>query len=195
MGHGRIEERCLICSDALLGYSDWAGLHQVFKVDRKFTNKGAGKVHEETVYGITSLTPQEAGPERLLSLIRGIENRTHWVRDVTFDEDRSQVRKGNTPEVMSALRNTVIGLMRYAGAYSIILSSLRSTAVKGIKTHWYYGIAKLEYQLVIRLVLAYFFRSISMLREQEKIAFIQRHGKLSIFSCLYANQCGIAIIH
>jgi len=135
MGHGRIEERCLICSDALLGYSDWPGLHQVFKVDRKFTNKGTGKVHEETVYGITSLTPQEAGPERLLSLIRGhwhIENRTHWVRDVTFDEDRSQVRKGNTPEVMSALRNTVIGLMRYAGATNIA-SSCRRYAAQPLK--------------------------------------------------------------
>jgi predicted transposase YbfD/YdcC len=135
LGHGRIEERCLICSDALFGYSDWPGLHQVFKVERKFTNKGTGKVHEETVYGITSLTPQEAGPERLLSLIRGhwhIENRTHWVRDVTFDEDHSQVRKGNTPEVMSALRNTVIGLLRYAGATNIA-SSCRRYAAQPLK--------------------------------------------------------------
>ena len=135
VGHGRIEERCLLCSDALLGYSDWPGLHQVFKVERKFTYKRTGKIHQETVYGITSLTPQEAGSERLLSLIRGhwhIENRTHWVRDVTFDEDRSQVRKGNTPEVMSALRNTVIGLMRYAGE-SNIASACRRYAAQPLK--------------------------------------------------------------
>jgi predicted transposase YbfD/YdcC len=135
VGHGRIEERCLTCSDALLGYSDWPGLHQVFKVERKFTYKRTGKVHQEAVYGITSLTPQEATPERLLRLIRGhwhIENRTHWVRDVTFDEDRSQVRKGNTPEVMSALRNTVIGLLRYAGE-SNIASACRRYAAQPLK--------------------------------------------------------------
>jgi len=49
VGHGRIKERCLTCSDALLGYSDWPGLHQVFKVERRFTYKRTGKVHQETV--------------------------------------------------------------------------------------------------------------------------------------------------
>ena len=73
VGHGRIEERCLTSSDALTGYSDWPGLHQVFKVERRFIHKRTGKVHQETVYGITSLTPQEADPNRLLRLIRG-----HW---------------------------------------------------------------------------------------------------------------------
>jgi predicted transposase YbfD/YdcC len=131
VGHGRIEERCLTCSDALLDYNDWPGLHQVFKVERIFTYKRTGKVHQETVYGITSLTPQEADAERLLGLVRGhwhIENRTHWVRDVTFDEDRSQVRKGNTPEVMSALRNTVIGLLRYSGETNIAAACRRYAA-------------------------------------------------------------------
>ena len=48
-----------------------------------------------------------------------IENRSHWVRDVTFDKDRSQVRIGNIPQVMAALRNTAIGLMRWAGETNI----------------------------------------------------------------------------
>ncbi len=58
----------------------------------------------------------------LNNLVRGhwhIENRSHWVRDVTFDEDRSQVRSGNIPQAMAALRNTVIGLMRWAGETNI----------------------------------------------------------------------------
>ncbi len=42
----------------------------------------------------------------------GIENRLHWVRDVTFDEDRCQVRKGYGPQVLACLRNFVIGLLR-----------------------------------------------------------------------------------
>ena len=69
----------------------------------------------ELAYAITSLTPEEAGPARLLRLWRGhwrIENRLHWVRDVTFDEDRSQVRTEVAPQVMAAFCNAVIGLLR-----------------------------------------------------------------------------------
>jgi predicted transposase YbfD/YdcC len=143
VGHGRIEERHLTASDALFGYSDWPGLYQVFKIERRFIRKRTGEVHQETVYGITSLTPQEADPYRLLSLIRGhwhIENRSHWVRDVTFDEDRSQVRKGNTPEVMSSLRNTVIGLLRYSGETNIT-SACRRYAAQPLKALELIGIS------------------------------------------------------
>ena len=45
-----------------------------------------------------------------------VENRLHWVRDVTFDEDRSQIRKGNGPRVMAGLRNLAISVLRLAGA-------------------------------------------------------------------------------
>ena len=99
-------------------------------MERRFVHKRTGEVHQETVYGITSLTPQEADPYRLLRLIRGywhIENRTHWVRDITFDED-SQVRKGNIPQVMASLRNTVIGLMRYARETNIASACRRYSA-------------------------------------------------------------------
>lgn len=69
----------------------------------------------ETAYGATSLSPKEADSARLLKLNRGhwcIENRLHWVRDVTFDEDRSQIRKGSGPQVMATLRNLAISLFR-----------------------------------------------------------------------------------
>jgi hypothetical protein len=101
---------------------DWPGLEQVFMVERSTTVKKTGEYYAETVYGITSLTPEQADASRLNSLVRGhwhIENRSHWVRDVTFDEDRSQVRSGNIPQVMAALRNTAIGLMRWAGETNI----------------------------------------------------------------------------
>lgn len=77
------------------------------------------KQHTETVYGVTSLSPDKADPARLLNLARGhwaIENRLHWVRDVTFDEDRSQIRKGKGAQIMASLRNTAISLLRMAGA-------------------------------------------------------------------------------
>ena len=74
------------------------------------------------VHGITSLTSDRADAARLLALVRGhwaIENGLHWVREVTFDEDRSQVRTGAAPQVLAALRNTAIGLFRLAGATAI----------------------------------------------------------------------------
>jgi hypothetical protein len=45
-----------------------------------------------------------------------IENRLHWVRDVTFDEDRCRIRKGAGAQVMASLRNLAISLLRMAGA-------------------------------------------------------------------------------
>jgi hypothetical protein len=73
-------------------------------------------------YGITSLPPAAADPARLLALNRAhwaIENRLHWVRDVTFDEDRCRVRKGTGAHVMASLRNVAISLLRLAGAANI----------------------------------------------------------------------------
>jgi hypothetical protein len=76
----------------------------------------------ETSFCITSLAPDRAGPKQLADLVRGnwgVENRIHWVRDVTFDEDRSQVRVGNAPRLMATLRNLAIGVLRTAGHINI----------------------------------------------------------------------------
>lgn len=76
----------------------------------------------EMVYGITSLASQEADAVRLLSLNRGqwsIENRSHWVRDMDYDEDRSCIRKGKGPRMMACLRNFAISLLRLAGVKNI----------------------------------------------------------------------------
>jgi predicted transposase YbfD/YdcC len=76
----------------------------------------------ETVYGLTSATSQKASPARLLDLTRGqwgIQNGLHWVRDVTFDEDRCQIRTGSGPRVMATLRNLAISVLRLAGAVNI----------------------------------------------------------------------------
>jgi len=83
IGHGRIEERFLTSSDELQGYSDWPGLHQVFELTRTIVTKKTGEVTKETVYGITSLSPEEASAKRLNDLVRShwhIENKVHWVR-------------------------------------------------------------------------------------------------------------------
>ena len=143
MGHGRIESRNLTTSEALVGYSDWPGLAQVFEVGRQVIEKKTAKERVEVVYGVTSLSPERATPERLLELVRGhwaIENRSHWVRDVTFDEDRSQVRSGHIPQVMAALRNTAIGLLRWAG-YRNIAKAGRQLAAQPAQALALIGIA------------------------------------------------------
>ena len=92
---------------------------QVFCLRRTTTVLAPGATRTETVYGVTSLAPAQASPARLLALVRAhwtIENRLHWVRDVTFDEDRSQIRRGAGPQVMATLRNLAISLLRLAGA-------------------------------------------------------------------------------
>lgn len=122
LGHGRIEQRRLTASAALRDYTPWPGLEQVFQIERTITIKKTGQRRHEIVYGLTSLTPAQADAARLLQLVRGhwrIENRSHWVRDVTFDEDRATVRCGHIPQVMAALRNTAIGLARLAGHTNI----------------------------------------------------------------------------
>lgn len=131
IGHGRIEQRRLRASSALCGYSDWPGLQQVFEITRSITRKKTAEQRTEVVYGVTSLPPEQADAARLLELSRRhwhIENKSHWVRDVTFDEDRSQVRSGNIPQVMAALRNTAIGLMRWAGETNIAAGCRRYAA-------------------------------------------------------------------
>jgi predicted transposase YbfD/YdcC len=130
-GHGRIETRNLTTSEALVGYSDWPGLAQVFEVGRHVITQKTEKERVEVVYGVTSLRPERATPHRLLELVRGhwgIENKSHWVRDVTFDEDRSQGRCGNIPHMMAALRNTAIGLLRWAGHTNIAAACRRLAA-------------------------------------------------------------------
>jgi predicted transposase YbfD/YdcC len=122
---GRIEERVLRASTALnecYGKDLWPGLQQVLQVKRTVTDKQTGRTTCETAYAITSLSPERATPQQLLLVWRAhwhIENKLHWVRDVTFDEDRSTVRAGTIPLVMALLRSTAIGLLRLLGATNI----------------------------------------------------------------------------
>ena len=112
IGHRRIETGNLTTSEALVGYSTWPGLAQVFEVGRHVLIRETGQEREVVVYGVTSLTSERATPGRVLGLIRGhwgIENKSHWVRDVRFDEDYSSVRYGSFAEVMAVIRNTAIG--------------------------------------------------------------------------------------
>src|SRR5262249_56990676 len=91
-GHGRLEKRTLQTTTVLNDCLDWPKVGQVFWLVRERTEHGQTSVEE--VYGITSLTRQEANATHLLDVLRGhwgIENRLHYVRDVTMGEDSSRV--------------------------------------------------------------------------------------------------------
>jgi predicted transposase YbfD/YdcC len=128
-GHGRLEIRSIRVSCQLKGYSDWPGLEQVFEIRRRWQSKG--QWHEDVRYGVTSLPATIAIPERLLKLKRGhwtIENRLHYVKDVTIGEDRSTLHLDNGPKIMAALRNTAISLLRRAG-FSTIAARMRHNSI------------------------------------------------------------------
>jgi hypothetical protein len=117
-----LEVRHIWTSTELNGYLNFPYAAQVYVIQRETTNLVTGGFRTETVYGLTSLTPEKASPVRLLALNRGhwgIENRLHWVRDFVFDEDRCRIRKHAGAEVMAALRNLAISLLRLAGAVHI----------------------------------------------------------------------------
>jgi predicted transposase YbfD/YdcC len=131
VGPGRIEQRRLPSSTALMGSHDWPGLVQVFQLERHVTMKARQVQRDDGVYGGTSLSPEQAGPERLLGVVRAhwqIEHKVHGVRDVTFAEARSHVRCGSIPQVMAAFRNTTLGLMPWAGAPTIAATCRRFAA-------------------------------------------------------------------
>jgi predicted transposase YbfD/YdcC len=126
-GHGKRVTRTIKVI-AAPGWIGFTGAAQVAQVRRTITTRGKKSV--EVVYLITSADHTAAPPATLAAWVQGhwgIENRLHWVRDVTFDEDRSQVRTGTTPRVMATLRNTAISLIRLAG-WSNIAKALRHHA-------------------------------------------------------------------
>ncbi len=128
---GRIETRWLRASTALKGYLDWPGHAQVLELHRTVTEKRTGKTRREVAHAITSLGRERATARQLLEVWRAhwhIENRLHWVRDVTFDEDRAQVRAGHVPQVMATLRNIAISLLRISGAANIAAACRRYAA-------------------------------------------------------------------
>lgn len=118
-GHGRRSTRSIRVLQAP-GWIDFPGVTQVAQQRRTVTRKG--KTSWENTYLITSASAREAQPAVLADWILGhwgIENRLHWVRDVTFDEDRSQIRTGSSPRVMASMRNLAISIHRLAGATNI----------------------------------------------------------------------------
>ncbi len=130
-GHGRTERRTIQVIDAPDHIASlFPHISQVFLIERYVTRKVRKRKKNSRRYTtveiktavaalcITSLSAREAAPEHLAGYVRGhwsIENKIHWVRDVTWREDASRVRTASRPRIMVTLRNLALGLIRQAG--------------------------------------------------------------------------------
>lgn len=108
----------------------WHGAQQVCRLQRSRTR--GGKTSKETVFLVTSLSREQAGPAELLRLSRahwGVENRLFCVRDVTFREDACRVRTGAIPQLLAAFRNTALTCIRRLG-FSCVIEALEHFSEK-----------------------------------------------------------------
>ncbi|ESZ99616.1 transposase, partial [Frankia sp. CcI6] len=120
-GHGRRERRTVKTTEVRAGLL-FPHAVQAVQVTRRRQPLADGPATTEIVYLVTSLPTHQASPTLLATYAREhwlVENRLHWVRDVTFGEDLSQVRTGHAPQVMASLRNLAIAILRLTGATNI----------------------------------------------------------------------------
>lgn len=113
-GHGRLEVRTLTASSQLNDFLDWPFLQQVFQLQRTVTISKTGKTRKETIYGITSLSAEQASPAQLLEMLRSywrIENSLHYPRDVTLHEDQTRFKKHSAAHNMAIINNLVLSLI------------------------------------------------------------------------------------
>ena len=125
-GHGRLETRTIETLTQVPPWLDWPGAKQVCRLTRTRTLKGETSV--QIVLAITSLTRLRANARQLLALARqhwSIENRLHYVRDVSMGEDACRVRSGHAPQNLAALRNLALGLIRQRTRHKYLPDALR----------------------------------------------------------------------
>lgn len=138
--HGRFERRILwaladpaqnmrIGDTGTVG-QPWPHVQQLCWIKRQRLHQTTGEIETEVTHAVTSLPANQADAAALLAIARGhwgIENQLHYVRDVTFDEDRCQIRSGAAPEAFAICRNLAIALLRRCHVRNIA-AALRTNA-------------------------------------------------------------------
>ena len=113
----------------LNGYLDWPAVARVGRLERTVLWRGEATV--QVHYLISSVPRERADAATLLGWARGhwgIENRSHYVRDVTLGEDASRVRTGSGPQVLAAIRNLAVSKLRLDGVTNIAAGLRRNAA-------------------------------------------------------------------
>lgn len=135
--HGRMETRR--CAAVDLTPAKWDGrcaLHgrrQALRVERGRVVIKTGESTREVAYGLTSLGAGEAGPDELLDIVRRhweVENRLHYVRDFSYDEDRCRAAAGHLPQNLAAIGNAAISIVRVMGRFDYIPQANRHYAAR-----------------------------------------------------------------
>ena len=120
---------------------DWPGLKQVCRLEHTTISKGQKTA--DVRYSISSLSRPRADAALLMTRWQGhwgIES-LHWVRDVSFGEDKCQVKLGHAPQNLAAFRNAAISLLRLAGRKEIA-ATLRDFSYRPLKLLVFLGIMK-----------------------------------------------------
>jgi hypothetical protein len=120
-GHGRQEIRTIQTMPAPKS-TRFPHAAQVFLIERHVHDLAGKPLSSIAVLGITDLTAAQSGPRRLAEFVRGqwsIENRDHYVRDVTFGEDRCRIRAAATPSILATMRSYAISTLRLLGFTNI----------------------------------------------------------------------------
>ena len=115
LAHGRIEQRAIWTTTRLNDYLDFPGVGQTFVIERHTVEKKTGKTSTETVYGVTSQTPDTATAAAVLAFNRGhwtVENGCRYPLDWNWDEDRCTIRTGHGPANVNAIRRFAIGAIK-----------------------------------------------------------------------------------
>jgi hypothetical protein len=140
--HGRVVRRKLETTTRLAKHLDWPGVAQVCRLTRTTLRKGVESVEIE--YGITSVPRSLADAIKLLEWRRGhwgIENRSHYVRDVTMGEDACRIHTDSAPRIMATFRNAALNFLRLQNCPNVA-AALRDFAYQPRKLLQRLGILK-----------------------------------------------------
>lgn len=132
-GHGRLETRCCTVTEDIdwlkARHSQWEGLRSVVEIES--TREIQGEITKEKRYYISSLS---ADPKFIQNAVRqhwGVENKLHWVLDISFGDDQSRIRKGNAPRNMAIIKKTALNLLNFVKKASPRLSLKRMRKMAG----------------------------------------------------------------
>lgn len=112
-GHGRIEKRRVSIAQTHLNLTGWLAVKTIIKVESERQTKH--KIEFSTRYYISDLKETACQFYQRIRGYWGVENKVHYVRDVTQGEDKSRIRTTPLPQILALARNLAINLYRDAG--------------------------------------------------------------------------------
>lgn len=117
VGHGRVETRKCSVIDNLLFVDDaieWAGMKSIIKIESERYIKATAETQQETRYYISSLTANAKLANKSIRNHWAIENKLHWMLDVSFKEDTSRKRTENSTHNYGMICKIALNMIKQA---------------------------------------------------------------------------------